>query len=57
MVWRYIITLVYRHSTNIVKIYVYASERARKFWHIYIISKSAISFYILSVLQIFCRYN
>ena len=37
MVWRYIKTLVYRQSTNIVKIYVYASERARKFWHIYIL--------------------
>ena len=32
--------LVYRQSTNIVKVYVYASERserARKFWHFYIL--------------------
>ena len=51
---------VYRH-TNIEKIYVYASERAERaslenflaFLH----SKTAISFNILLVLQILCRYK
>ena len=48
----YINAIVYRQSTNIVKIYVYASERserARKCWHFYILK--------VQFLSIFCRYK
>ena len=44
-------------NTNIEQMYVYASQASelRKFWYFYILT--LISFNILSVQQILCRYK
>ena len=58
MVWCYELTKVCRQNTNIETIYVYASElseRAKFFAFSH--SKTVISFKILLVLQILCRYK
>ena len=58
MVWCYELTTECRQNPNIETIYVYASERSERaknfaFSH----SKTVISFKILLVLQILCRYK
>ena len=54
-----LLTTVYRQNANIEQIYGYASERSERAWKIFAFShsKTTISFNILLVLQIVCRYK